>query len=227
MGFICDNKYMKIKEISKQELLDIIFDRELIGAGNYGKVYKLDDNTLFKFYYEKLSLDRTRTDIEALYRNIENLKHELYRIKDTTIYKIMQRKVKGGSIPKGLLFTEGALVGSVLNRENGYSLQTVMKGVDDFDTATKRTIEENLYCAYEELIANFIYPYDVKSDNVIIDPKTLASKVIDLDDECTAYQEALSPAERGEQKDVIMGRVEKMFAYEIEKNSSFKFKRKK
>ena len=154
---------------------------------------------------------------------------ERYRM--YTRYKVMQasRSVKRSSPPRELIFAGDrnfgennlALVGSILKREEGVELEDVMMNVSRDDVKTKRKLEENLYDGYMELMDHGIYTFDLKSDNIIVNPDTLETKIIDLDDPCTEYYDQVNKEKRAK----MFSEIDQMFSYEIEKRHGFQFKR--
>lgn len=225
--FMRDNKHMEntgIKEISMNELYDLLLDTPCIGFGANGKVFDIGNDEIFKFNYAKFNLvggKELRKQLNLFRSEIGKHLKELQDIKNTILYKIVQLygKIKRAALPKTILFCEGARVGTIADRVEGTDLRTAIDSLKKNDIETRRIIEKNVYEAYQELLAHNVFAFDIKTNNLVVNPENGDAIVIDCDDDCTYIGGGNKVADELQKKS-IMDRVTALLAICVERNTN-------
>lgn len=178
-------------QLTKSQLLNIINNNQCIGRGTYGKIYVLDDNTLFKFYYKDLITFYSEQTIEALEKELEILK-EVYSLREIDKMQELNTKLNRINSSKANLSLqsvtlEGILIGVTMNYFKEYdSLYNVYPTLtNDQKIQVLNKVREIIL----SLIENNIYPRDIHEKNILIRKKDLDIKLIDLDDSLTRCEE--------------------------------------
>lgn len=184
---------MNYVEITKEQLLALLFEGEIIGSGTYGIVKEVDSTTLAKIYYKDmidtyLSKDPSKLDEEIEMR--KRAREMLQTDNSAELESLEQSKLKYLSeigLVKGILMYKGYMVGVLLNYYRDYSkLSDVAKGLSgDVLCSLMARIKERLV----EMIQHGILPSDIKEDNILVRLDDLDIVFIDLDDVETRFEE--------------------------------------
>ena len=164
--------------IKSRDLLDL----ERVGAGNFGTIYKNNDD-VYKIYHEKV-----RTEYDTFHPN-PSLKLNKSRI---ARYMRLDKKLLYTDLIKDIIYIDGKFGGIVLPYYDG---ETLIKTLD-------RPVEEKIETAYQlvrnskELTDNNIYPLDYKLNNIMLVDGNV--KFIDLDDTFTFFTTIPSPFRKRE-----------------------------
>ena len=186
------------KELTKNEVNDILFKNEIIGMGGFGLISKYDEDTLIKIYYRNIMdtflsghielLDEEIKDDFEKDKNIEK-KKVTKKVSVQTLTKNMEQleKTKSGSLIKGIATYQGQPLGVFLEYYKDYQL---LKKVFPFiNDAKKEQVLSSTAKLLVDLFENGIFPKDIKENNIMVRKKDLDVKLIDLDDEETRYEE--------------------------------------
>lgn len=178
-------------QLTKNQLLNIINNNQCIGRGTYGKLYVLDDNTLFKFYYKDLIIFYSEQTIESLEKELDILK-EVYSLREIDKIQELNTKLNKINSSKANLSLqsvtlEGILIGVTMNYFKEYdSLYNVYPTLTN---EQKILVLNKVREIILSLIENNIYPRDIHEKNILIRKKDLDIKLIDLDDSLTRCEE--------------------------------------
>ena len=77
---------MKTLELTIKQLQSIVADNEVIGQGTYGRVFKLDDNTLFKFKYKEFFDDFEEENRVKNYFKLKNISQTIKMLKSLVYF---------------------------------------------------------------------------------------------------------------------------------------------
>jgi len=181
-------------DFNKRELKNFLKNHNPIGEGHYGLCYKFNDYYLLKAYVE----EDYRDDYKDILRNIKESKlQDEYSIKsfdqnfssrEDSIRERMHRLAYtkySYDLIQGPAFYEDYCFGCIL------SYYKNQKDLDDdflplFRQDAIDLLFHNIDVRLEDLLDNYIYPVDIKSDNILFD-QYLDVKLIDLDDSCTIF----------------------------------------
>ena len=185
-------------ELTPEQLSEIIANNEIVSNGNNSIVYRLDDDTLFKFQYSdyveffeqedsKLNLRKLGdiSDKIASQKNIERIVNRgkgSQDIIDITKAIHLQRKIKRTKFPIGFATVNGHRVGYMLPYHKGMTNLKTYLNSRPFNNDEKSIIIENIRLAISELLTRKIYLFKLQLDNILIDPSTLEIQLIDIDD---------------------------------------------
>ena len=140
------------------------------GSGRFGKVYKIDDNTVYKIYHQRIYDD--------LGQRLDNpsLIYKKYKMK-----KLIEanKELKYTQTIKETIYIDGKFGGVSLPN---FGEDTISKYINE-DFKIIKNISEQLIRNNEELMKLNIYPFDYKPNNVMIQNNKI--KIIDLDDVLT------------------------------------------
>lgn len=186
-------------DLSLAQLRQIVASGEIIGQGNCGIVYKLDDSTLFKFKYKKfidcfeiinnkvmvrqLSMSKMEDEIR-LQKEIASMLHLDLGNSEQHIVNAGNRqgKIKYSQLTKGLVCCDDYCIGYLLHYHKD------MVPLYDYLQSNLLTVGQYEYVsmqmkrAFQELIANNIYLYDMTTHNILYNPVTSEIKLIDFED---------------------------------------------
>ena len=132
-----------------------------IGAGQFGEVYQVDENTAYKIYFKKIN----PALVNPIYRLKKLKKHGKY-VKNTDFFI-------------DYVYIDGIFGGISIPYYNGITLDKTK----DFDLNKKLDIANQLIVNEKELINNGIYHNDIKLKNAMVVDGIV--KIIDLDDTYT------------------------------------------
>ena len=147
---------------------DYLDNYKCIGAGKFGKIYKIDDNTAYKIYYSKV-VDN--------YTGIELINPAL--VCNRTHYKLLLSKSKNLNHSGGIndfIYVDGKFGGVSIPYHKGLEL------INELDRPLKLKIDlsKKIVRNCKELTDNFIYPTDFRLKNIILNNDN--PQIIDLDD---------------------------------------------
>lgn len=116
---------MKILKLSPKDLSRIVAENEVIGSGCYGMIYKLDENTLFKFNYKEFINDFKRENRKIYYSEIGDISGTISMYKGIggdsfskdKMTKLIgkQDNIKLTKLTKGMVFVKGYCIGYLLH----------------------------------------------------------------------------------------------------------------
>ena len=107
-------------DVSLDELADIISNGEIVGRGNIGIVYKLDDSTLFKFKFKKF------IDCFAIKNNTFNLRDFL---KEEFISEVEDQKTIARILSRDKLTLEEGHIINANKRKDNIKFSKLTKGL--------------------------------------------------------------------------------------------------
>ena len=182
---------MKIINLSKKELLNLLFDPNRDFKGCYG-ILNVKGNHIYKINYSNLIRTYISHNDNCLDEEIDRLLYDENGI-ITDIYN-SKNKLKEFKKLENTLSSD--LINGVLSYRNVY-VGTKMKYYKDYIKLDKaknilnksdfiKCLEKSLLLI-KSLLENEIMPLDIKESNILINPKTLDVVLIDLDDNQTIY----------------------------------------
>ena len=145
---------------------------EQIGTGKYGRVYRIDSDSVIKVYKD--------TVVDIVEGAIVN---PALRVSKRRIKRIRAKadRVKKTDLASDIVVLDGYFHGYVLPFYDGKTLDESKR----LPYEKKREISLSLVENDQELKDNYIYPTDYHTDNImVVDGKV---KIIDLDDPLTHY----------------------------------------
>lgn len=169
---------MNIIEISNQELINFLSNKKnCYDYGAFGILFKYDNSTLLKIYYEDIFNTYTTLDSNKLDQEIINIDiNKLDQLKK--IYTTL-KKTKSNSLIKGIITYKGYPIGILLEYYKNYLKLSVT--YEKLNPNDKIKVLSNIKELLNNLFENNIYPTDIKEDNILINPDNLDIKLIDLD----------------------------------------------
>lgn len=138
--------------------------------GHHGTIYKVDDNTVYKIYHDK---------IKSIYSEIIDNPCLKYPKKKIYLLKKKQPKIKFTDFFIDTVYVEGEFKGFALPYYNGGTLESIVNK----EASQKIDIARQILRNGSELIDNNIYPRDCSLRNIMLHNGEV--KFIDLDDYCT------------------------------------------
>ncbi len=179
-------------DFNKRELKNFLKKAKKVGEGYHGICFEYNQDYLIKVYIDELYREDFRKMFNLIneskiqeefhprtYHNItpeEEIKNQMNRLAYTKYcYDLI----------KGPAFYDNYCFGTILTYYKGY------KCFDDPYLALMRkdaleVLFNNINITLQDLMDNYIYPTDIKEDNILFDDN-LNIKFIDLDDGCTVY----------------------------------------
>lgn len=193
---------MESLELTVNEVIDIVANNDMVGHGSYGIVYKLDDDTLFKFKYKEFAQNFNVVDNKYQTRQLNDfsptikekkLDYELMGVENPnfSIEQLinLQDNIKLTKLTKGLVMVDGYCVGYLLHyHKDMVPLYDYIKN-NEVSQETKTTLQENIINAVKELCENKIFKLDLTTKNILVNPNTLEVQIIDFEDEWTKVNE--------------------------------------
>lgn len=182
---------MKIKELTKQQLIYLLFNPNPCFYGDFG-IISLIDNKLYKIYYKDLIITYTSRDVNELdnevdtlleiehitnfgLRNPKSCLEKFLRLQDTASNKLITN----------ILSYKGLLVGVEMKYYKDFlELNEVLELLDE--KSLKKCLNRILYLI-KDLLNNNIIVRDIKENNILVNPTTLEVVLIDLDGKETVY----------------------------------------
>ena len=190
---------MKIIEITKEQIIDYLSDKEIIiGQGAYGILYKYNDTTLIKLYYKHYINTYFTLDSKIFDEEIEDNLNAIKILKQFGI-KHIDKIEELKKIHSILQLTDCYdLIKGVVTYKN-YPVGVLLEYYKDYKTLgdvyfylsikEKITVLEKIKSLIESLMENNIYLGDIKENNIMVNKDTLEVKLIDLDGEQVRIEE--------------------------------------
>lgn len=188
---------MNYIEITKEQLLALLFEGEIIGMGTYGIVKEINPTTLAKIYYKEIIDTYLYKDPSKLDKEIErnkSVREILYKEPNSdesdNLEKLEESKLNylfEIGLLKGILIYNGYKIGVLLNYYKDYAKLTEISknlSIDKLNFVMER-VRERL----DDMMQSGIYPRDLKEDNILIRPENLDIVFIDLDDSETRFEQ--------------------------------------
>ncbi len=184
---------MNYIEITKENVMALLFEGENIGMGTNGIIKEVNSTTLAKINYKEiigtyLSRDSSKLDEEI---NTNKMAHEM--LGETVVseaemqeQKKLQYLFKIGLL-KGILMYNGYKIGVLLNYYKDYLKLTDVS--HELSSDSLKFLMESIRSKLEELMQNGVFPRDLKEDNILVRQKDLDVVFIDLDDPETRFEE--------------------------------------
>jgi len=197
---------MKMIELDRYKLLNMLFCKEPCGYGGYGvlvarkdKVYKIYYKTLINTYMSgnETYLDQ-EVDVNLMVDKEFGLKDPYKRLKD--FERLEKTKSKG--LITGVLSYKGLYVGIEMNYLRDY-----VSFWDALDSISHDELSEYLnktLLLINDLLDHDIVPRDIRGENVLINPITKNLALIDLDDLETIYGTTNYVKDYPHNKDIVM-----------------------
>ena len=194
---------MKILELSKEGLVNIVAKYKEIGRGSFGIVYKFDDYTLFKFNYKDFFTCfkvedgviklKELGDISLIIDKVLKRNTPCFNGKYITerMVNLLKKKdeVKLTDLTQGAVFVENYCVGYLLNyHKDMVNLYKYWRG-KNIKGNDKLIVYKNIEKAVNELVDNNIFMRDLTMHNIMINPQTNQIQIIDFEDYNTDLRE--------------------------------------
>ncbi len=217
-------------DLTSKDIMDIFSSNERVGMGSHGIVFKYDEDTLFKFKYKEFidcfpikngAFDfSTIGDITQEVKTRKSIQNILTRgeesMAEREIKSLMskQRWLRKTTMPKGLVYVDDYLVGYILkHHKNMVNLYDYLQE-HTLEDARAHQIVAQVGDSVRELIGSAIYHDDFTARNIMYDPQTGATELIDFEDCVRSYDTMNHRAGESFMRDVnrfnkyIMGRVD-------------------
>ena len=203
---------MRIDNLNAEDLSNIVSHNKRVGVGSYGIVCEYDEDTLFKFCYKPFIdcfqcrdgvIDLSAIgDISQEINQRKEIDYIICRGEESARVRDVKDLIGKGkwltrtSMPKGLVYVDGYCV--------GYLLKYHKNMVNLYDYLSNHSISEvmlgriagDLSLAVQELSDNAIYHDDFTLRNVMYDPQSGRTEIIDFEDAVRSYDEKNSAAEK-------------------------------
>lgn len=221
---------MQTLKLTSDNIRDIVENNERVGMGTNGILFKYDDDTVFKFNYKDFIdcfpvVDRrvdlstigditeavkTRKAIEGImYRGEDSL-----RVREVKSLISKQRWLKKNTMPRGLVYVDDYCV--------GYLLKYHKDMVNLYDYLQSHTlpyergeqVASQITAAARELMDCAIYHDDFTTRNIMYNPQSGETEIIDFEDCVRSYDEINRGAEGSfmrqlnKTRDYLMTRVD-------------------
>ena len=184
---------MEYKELTKEEVGNILFHLEEVDRGSFGVVKKVNSNTCIKIYYKDIFNTYAKKDINELDDEIDIL-ISVYKASgvDVNVQEIRENERKKLEylykigLLKRILTYKGYMIGIEMQYYRDYlSLKEARYFLNKEDY---QQILDRIRKKLDEFMANNIFPQDLSRNNILINIKTLDIIFVDLDDCYTRYE---------------------------------------
>ena len=199
------------KRISCKGLYNLINNKELIASGSGANLYKYSNNSLFKFragYFaetlaldkedmEDLSLSQIALAIQVKNANSNSFQYFKQKQKENDLRKVIKRGkfLRYSKTTNSMVFVDDICVGYILPyHKDMITLKDYLKA-EDLQPAQKLQVYQNIERAINELRENFIYHPDLTLGNILVNPDTCETQIIDFEDDVVACDELYLPGE--------------------------------
>lgn len=194
-----------IKKFTSQEFVESRLyekscDKNLRGV--FGKLVEYEEETLLKIYYSLFYNALKNQSSEDLHDKIKELKSDYFmQLRDNEykerLGKLINRQeyIKHTQLPIGYMSIDNYMSGVFLHFFKEYVTLDSL-----WSTLISKQKENYLLVIREKLLElqrQYIYPKDIKSQNIIIHPLTYDIQLVDLDDECTVVTDEYSKYHKG------------------------------
>ena len=190
---------MKELHLTQDELLEIIANGNIVGQGTMGILYEMGDGELFKFNYKdfidefevkgnKFNLRHFKGNLSSCIKDRKMIDNIVYRGGEKTIVKYTRKmadrqpQMKYNQLPRGVVYVDGYPVGFVLKRH--YDMVNLYEHIMSTGLTEREAerVSESLTLAIRELADNNIYHFDLTTRNVLYNPSTMDTKIVDFED---------------------------------------------
>lgn len=184
--------------VNKDELFFLLYGLKIVASGGNGRIFQYNDRTLAKIYLSFLGESYKEFDVEEMISKIsmwcseDRLMKVIYPDYETTSERIFRiaKRLKNTScsdLIQGAIFYQDFAMASLLldyTKEGYVVYKKICKeyGREENSEILNKTQEKVM-----ELMNECIYPRDIKFGNVMVRPKDLDVRLIDLDDGYTKY----------------------------------------
>lgn len=188
---------MNYIEITKKQLLALLFEGEIKGSGMYGILKEINPTILAKIYYKEVfdtyqSKDPSKLDKEIeMHKSVHQMVNEIYSADALAeLERLEQAKLQylfEIGLLKGILVYKGYKIGVLLNYYRDYDKLTNLSkklSVDDLYFVMK-----SIKLKLTDMMNKGLFPRDLKEDNILVRQKDLDVVIIDLDDSETRFEE--------------------------------------
>jgi len=186
---------MKSLELTQEELRKIVAKSKAIDRGTFGILYKLDDDTLFKFNYKSFINDFEVVDNKIKIKKLGDISQSLEILKryencvngkyiPRRTFEIINKKdnVKHTELTQGAVFVDDYCVGYLLNyHKDMVNLYKYWKK-GNIAKKDRLTVYQSIEEAVNELVENGIYMRDLTMHNIMINPQTNQIQIVDFED---------------------------------------------
>jgi len=160
-------------------------DSEEVGKGAFGLLKKYDESTLIKLYY-KIFLQSYHNLNSKTFDGIKSwhVRHDVLRLFTCSLDHLQQlyeslQKTESSSLIKGVVLYDESLIAVLLEHYVGYeNLGKVFSHLYEYE---RLFVLERAKFLIDDLMDNNIFPSDIQENNIVINPKNLDVKIIDLD----------------------------------------------
>ena len=189
---------MKKRELTTNEISQLLFRKEVVGQGCYGLIVKYSENTLLKMYYKDYFDTFYYKDIEKLDEEIERhikVEEEVKEMfpnritrMDNLVSKINHlEKTSSNDLIKGIATYKNWPIGIFMEYYKDYNkLTNVFKNLNKNEQSKILFLVRN---KLKGLYKNGVFPLDLKEDNILVRKRDLDVKLIDLDGDETRYED--------------------------------------
>jgi serine/threonine protein kinase len=172
--------------LTEKDLNILTTKNEVRGSGSLGVLYEIPNDELIKLYYKDFVDEFIKRDYSTLHQTIEITKEvyqflkyepELNRIK-----KLIERQkyITMTQLPIGVVTFESWLIGVIL-KYHGNCLN-LGQYIEFISRNELISILKIVRSRIDELHKNYIYPTDIKENNILVNPNDKSIYLIDLDD---------------------------------------------
>lgn len=175
---------MEVCELSSKQVINYLCSSH-IGQGAYGIVIPYSNDTLLKLYYSEFQDTIENPCVRQLDKNIEH--NRLWF--GTRDYQELKKKCerlelcKKGTYIKGIATYKDYPLGVYMKWYKSYQVLESM--LFELSNEQKKFILSQVKQQVAELMDLGIFATDIKDDNILVDPNTLDTVLIDLDDDMT------------------------------------------
>ena len=187
------------KRISCKTLYNLINSKEMIASGSESNIYKNSSNSLFKFragYFadalglekenmENLTLDQIELAIQIRHANSNSFQYFKQKEKENELKKVikMDKFLQYSNTPKSLVFVDDICVGYILPYHKDMITLKDYLEADNLQPTQKLQVYLNIEREINELRENYIYHPDLTLGNILVNPKTSETQIIDFEDD--------------------------------------------
>lgn len=190
---------MKELHLTEAELLEYIANGNVVGQGTMGILYEMGEDEIFKFCFKdfidefevkgnKFNLKKFVGNLSSCIEDRKMIDRIVYRDGEKAIVKtvremaVRQSNMKYNQLPRGVVYVNDYPVGFILTRQRG------MVNLYDYIMANGLTEEEaesvssSVGNATRELGKNCIYHFDLTTRNILYNPSTRDTQIVDFED---------------------------------------------
>ena len=190
---------MKELHLSEAELLEYIANGNVVGQGTMGILYEMGEDEIFKFCFKdfidefevkgnKFNLKKFVGNLSSCIEDRKMIDRIVYRDGEKAIVKTIremsarQVNMQHNELPRGVVYVDGYPVGFILKRQyNMVNLYDYIltKGLTEEEA---ESISSSVGIATRELGENCIYHFDLTTRNILYNPSTRDTQIVDFED---------------------------------------------